>query len=153
MRQIKMYFIHHIWAQKAERWMNQFLPILKSGHNQMVDTERQVGPDSLEASGNSLITWLTMHWSRSWSYTDHVSVHALIPWLNMEWSGSWPYTGHVTVHALITWLIMHWSRDMTERLTLSTFTGLSSLSFLGIITVHKWPDCNLFYFWIINQKL
>ena len=26
--------------------------------------------------------------------------------------------------------------DMTERLTLSTFTGLSSLSFLDIITVH-----------------
>ena len=46
-------------------------------------------------------------WSRGWSYSDHVAVHALITWLIILSSWSWSYTDHVTVHALITWLVMH----------------------------------------------
>ena len=79
-----------------------------------------------------------MHWTRGWSYTDHVSSHALITWLHMhwarnyrQWSGGYHalikclimqcscesgYTNDVAImhwsrvyHALNTWLIINWS--------------------------------------------
>ena len=58
----------------------------------------------------SACDFLPLHWSRSWSYIDHVTVHALITFLNMQWSRGWSWTDHVADHALITWEIIHWSR-------------------------------------------
>jgi len=54
---------------------------------------------------HTLFTCLTMHWSRGWSYTAHVTDHALITWLSC--------TEYVAEHALFTWLITHLSRDIT----------------------------------------
>ena len=51
-----------------------------------------------------------MHLSWSWSYTDHVTLHALIAWLIMHWSRGWSCTDHMPDHTLITWVIMHSSR-------------------------------------------
>ena len=66
---------------------------------------------------NALITWLIMHWSHAWSFTDHETAHALITWLIMHWSHGliihWSRecacTDHVAAHAMISWLIIHWS--------------------------------------------
>ena len=49
--------------------------------------------DSNHTAQQALITWLSMHYSRGWSYTDHVMI--------MHWS--------LGYHALITWLIIHLS--------------------------------------------
>ena len=66
-----------------------------------------------------------MHWSRGWSYTDHVTDHAQITWLSctdylivhaintwmiMHLSRGWSCTNHIADHELITWLSMQWSR-------------------------------------------
>ena len=59
-----------------------------------------------------------LHWTRGWSYTDHGTAHALITWLQMHWSRSYhalitclSWTEHMADHTLITWLPMHYSRD------------------------------------------
>ena len=42
---------------------------------------------------------LTMHWSRGWSYTVHVSDHALITWLIIHCSRNWSCTDtHITLY-------------------------------------------------------
>ena len=65
-----------------------------------------------------MITWLIMHWSCGWWYTDHVADQALITWLIVLWTRSWKYTDHetactdhLTAHALVTWMIIRWSLD------------------------------------------
>ena len=70
-----------------------------------------------QAAEQALITWLSMHCSRGWSYTDHMIDHALITWISctnhvtdhalITWLSC---TDHVADHALVMWLIMHWSR-------------------------------------------
>ncbi|MDI3349727.1 hypothetical protein DCBHLPFO_00637 [Mycoplasmopsis arginini] len=67
---------------------------------------------------HALNTWLIMHRSRDWSCTDHVAImHCSRGWscsdhaATMYWSHDWSCTDHVIDHALITWLIMHSSCD------------------------------------------
>ena len=81
---------------------------------------------------HALITWLPMHWSRGWSYTNHVTDRALITWLIIHWYRDWAWTDHMIVkwsvhaqsryhvdimhlsracHTLIPWLSMNWSLD------------------------------------------
>ena len=46
-------------------------------------------------------TWLIMQWSCTY--------HVLLPWVTMHWSRNWSCTDHLAYHALIMWLIMCWS--------------------------------------------
>ena len=83
-------------------------------------------------SDQTLITWLIMHWSRGWSwtnhfvdhalirgwsYTDHMTDHELITWVRMHWSRGWSCTNHVTDHALIMRLIVHYHEAVHALIT------------------------------------
>ena len=83
-----------------------------------------------------------MHWSRGWSYTDHVPGHAQIPWLIMNWSRGY--------HALITWLIIHWSRAWSSTDHVTNHELITWQSCTDHVNIMNWlRACHAQITWLI----
>ena len=105
---------------------------------------------------HTLTTLLITHWSRAWSFTDHV---AIMQWSRdctctdhiivgndhvaiMHWSRGWSCTVHVTDHVLITWLIMYRSRGYHALITyLSCTEHVADHTLIMWLLLHKSRDC------------